>query len=97
MGPITQINVRPAILLEVLSMAVLHCRREMSDLFDDVDAVPQDVDDYRRLIRVMDIALDILEAVGDFDSNEFVQISGTGKHCHDGVTLERREGQEDDA
>ncbi len=84
MGQIVQIEVRPDMLVEMLSRAVLHCRREMNELMDDVEAVPQDIDEYRRLFRVMDMALDVLEAVDDFDSTQLV-----------GVTLERREEQED--
>lgn len=90
MESITKINIRQDMLLEVLSRAVLHCRQEMSVLMDDVDAVPQDTDEYRRLVSVMDIAIDILEAVCDFNSDELVQISGIGERCHDGVTLEKK-------
>lgn len=76
MEPITQIEIRPDMLIEVLSMAVLHCRQEMKMLADDVYAVRQDIDEYRRLIHAMDIALNMLEVVGDFDSIQKCRISG---------------------
>lgn len=76
MEPITQIEIRPDMLIEVLSMAVLHCRQEMKTLADDVCAVRQDIDEYHRLIHAMDIALNMLEIVGDFDSIQKCRISG---------------------
>ena len=91
MGKITQIDIRPDILLEVLSMGVLHCRQEMNRLADDAAAVSDDADEYRRLIRVMGIALDVLESVRDFNSFEFVRISGSGEVYDDGATLVWRE------
>lgn len=75
MGPITEIEVRQDTLIEVLSMAVLHCRGEMDALADDAADVLDNVYEYRRLIRVMDIALDILEAVDDIDSTQLVRIA----------------------
>jgi hypothetical protein len=90
MGPITEIEVRPDILIEVLSMAVLYCRQEIHKLDYDAASVLDDIDEYRRLIRVMDIALDILEAVGDFQSTRLVKISGDGGPCEEGITIERK-------
>lgn len=87
MGKITEIEVSPDILIEVLSMAVLHCRREMEALGDDVYAVRQDIDEYHRLIRTMDMALVMLEAVGDFDSMQKCRISGDAESPNDGITL----------
>ena len=81
MGAITEIEVRPDILIEVLSMAVLHCRQEIHELDYDAASVLDDIDEYRRLLRVMDIALDILEDVGDFSSTQLVSISGDGSPC----------------
>lgn len=81
MGAITEIEVRPDKLIEVLSMAVLYCRQEIHKLDYDAASVLDDLDEYRRLIRVMDIALDILEAVGDFQSTRLVKISGDGGPC----------------
>lgn len=81
MGKITEIEVRPDILIEVLSMAVLHCRQEIHKLDYDAASVLDDIDEYRRLIRVMDIALDLIEAVGDFQSTRLVKISGDGGPC----------------
>ena len=81
MGAITEIEVRQDTLIEVLSMAVLHCRQEIHKLDYDAASVLDDIDEYRRLIRVMDIALDILEAVGDFQSTRLVKISGDGGPC----------------
>ena len=81
MGHITEIEVRQDTLIEVLSMAVLHCRQEIHKLDYDAASVLDDIDEYRRLIRVMDIALDILEAVGDFQSTRLVKISGDGSPC----------------
>lgn len=91
MGAITEIEVRQDTLIEVLSMAVLHCRQEMHKLDYDAASVLDDVDEYHRLIRVMDIALDVLEAVGDFPSTQLVRISGNGEVRNDGVTLVRRD------
>jgi hypothetical protein len=97
MGQIVQINIRPDRLIEVLSMTVLHCRQEIHRLSYDEASVLEDIDEYRRLIRAMDTALELLEAVGSFSSTEFVRISGDGERCEDGVTLEmRRREQEDD-
>lgn len=95
---ITQINIRPDMLTEVLSMTVLHCRQEMHRLSYDEASVLEDLDEYRRLIRAMDTALELLEAVDGFSSTDFVHISGDCERCEDGVTLEmrRREEQEDD-
>lgn len=81
MGAITEIEVRQDTLIEMLSMAVLHCRQEIHKLDYDAASVLDDIDEYRRLIRVMDIALDILEAVGDFQSTRLVKISGDGGPC----------------
>lgn len=90
MGQITKIEVRPDTLIEMLSMAVLHCRQEMHKLDYDEASVLDDVYEYRRLIRVMDIALDVLEAVGDFPSTQLVRISGDGSGCEDGITIEQK-------
>ena len=81
MGAITEIEVRQDTLIEVLSMAVLYCRQEIHKLDYDAASVLDDIDEYRRLLRVMDIALDILEAVGDFQSTQLVKISGDGGPC----------------
>lgn len=81
MGAITEIEVRQDTLIEVLSMAVLHCRQEIHKLDYDAASVLDDIDEYRRLLRIMDIALDILEAVGDFQSTRLVKISGDGGPC----------------
>lgn len=81
MGVITEIEVRQDTLIEVVSMAVLRCRQEMNALCDDVNTVLKVTDEYRRLIRVMDIALDLIEAVGDFPSTQLVCISGNGSPC----------------
>lgn len=75
MEQITKIEVRSDKLIEVLSMAVLNCRQEIHKLDYDAASVLDDIDEYRRLIRVMDIALDILEAVGDFQSTQLVRIA----------------------
>lgn len=83
MEQITQIEVRPDKLIEVLSMAVLHCRQEMHKLDYDEASVLDDIDEYRRLLRVMDISLDILEVVGDFPSTQLVKISDDGGPCED--------------
>jgi hypothetical protein len=83
MEQITQIEVRQDRLIEVLSMAVLNCRQEMHKLDYDAASVLDDVDEYRRLIRVMDIALDVLEVVGDFPSTQLVKISDDGGPCED--------------
>ena len=90
MEQITQIDVRQDVLIEVLSMAVLHCRQEIHELDYDVASVLDDVDEYRRLLCIMDIALDILEAVGDFQSTRLVKISGDGGPCEEGITIERK-------
>lgn len=76
-----QIEVRPDKLIEVLSMAVLHCRQEIHKLDYDAASVLDDIDEYRRLIRVMDIALDLIEVVVDFPSTQLVKISGDGGPC----------------
>lgn len=81
MGQIVQIEVRPDKLIEVLSMAVLHCRQEMHRLDYDAASVLDDVDEYRRLLRIMNVALNIIEAVGDFPSTQLVRISGNGGPC----------------
>lgn len=81
MEAITEIEVRQDTLIEMLSMAVLYCRQEIHKLDYDAASVLDDIDEYRRLIRVMDIALDILEAVGDFQSTRLVKISGDGGPC----------------
>lgn len=81
MEQITKIEVRPDKLIEVLSMAVLYCRQEIHKLDYDAASVLDDIDEYRRLLRVMDIALDTLEAVGDFQSTRLVKISGDGSPC----------------
>lgn len=81
MGAITEIEVRQDTLIEVLSMAVLYCRQEIHKLDYDAASVLDDIDEYRRLLRIMDIALDILEAVGDFQSTRLVKISGDGGPC----------------
>lgn len=81
MEQITQIEVRPDKLIEVLSTAVLHCRQEMHKLDYDAASVLDDIDEYRRLLRVMDISLDILEVVVDFPSTQLVKISGDGGPC----------------
>ena len=81
MEQITQIEVRPDILIEVLSMAVLHCREEIHKLDYDVASVLDDFYEYRRLLRIMDIALNVLEAVGDLQSTRLVKISGNGSPC----------------
>lgn len=83
MEQITQIEVRPDKLIEVLSMAVLHCRQEMHKLDYDAASVLDDVDEYRRLLRIMNVALNIIEAVGDFQSTRLVKISGDGGPCED--------------
>ena len=81
MEQITQIEVRQDILIEVLSMAVLHCRQEIHELDYDVASVLDDVDEYRRRLRIMSVALSALEAVGDFPSTQLVCISGNGSPC----------------
>ena len=88
MGQIVQIDIRSEMLIEVVSMAVLRCRQEMNALCDDVNTVLKVTDEYRRLIRVMDIALDLIEAVGDLGSSEFVSISKNNEEVYtDGTTL----------
>lgn len=96
MGAITQIDIRRELLIEILSMGVLHYRQEMKHLMDDVNAVRQDVGEYRSLIRTVDIALDVIEAVEDFDSSEFVSISANSKEVYtDGTTLVLKGGRND--
>ena len=46
-----QIEVRQDTLIEVLSMAVLHCRQEIHKLDYDAASVLDDIDEYRRLLR----------------------------------------------
>ena len=88
MGQIVQIDIRSEMLIEVVSMAVLRCRQEMNAPCDDVNTVLKVTDEYRRLIRVMDIALDLIEAVGDLGSSEFVSISKNNEEVYtDGTTL----------
>jgi hypothetical protein len=89
MEQITKIEVRPDDLIEVLSMAVLNCRQEIHKLAYDEASVLDDVYEYRRLIRVMDIALDVLEAAGDFPSTQLVCISGDGGPCEDRTKVGR--------
>lgn len=79
MKDITEIEIRPGVLVEVLSMAVLYCRREIDVLANDVNAVSNDLEEYRRIIRIMDMALDILESVGDFPCTRLVKISASDK------------------
>lgn len=94
MGQIVQIDIRSEILIEVASMAVLHCRQEIHKLDYDVASVLEDVGDYRRLLRVMDIALDLIEAVGDLGSSEFVSISKNNEEVYtDGTTLVLKGGR----
>lgn len=81
MRAITEIEVRQDTLIEVLSMAVLNCRQEIHKLDYDAASVLDDIDEYRRLLRVMDISLDILEVVGDFPSTQLVKISDDGSPC----------------
>ena len=95
MGQITQIDIRSEILIEVASMAVLHCRQEIHKLDYDAASVLDDVGEYRRLLRVMDIALDLIEAVGDLGSSEFVSISRNNEEVYtDGTTLVLKGGRE---
>lgn len=97
MGQIVQIEVRPDMLVEMLSRAVLHCRREMGELAHDAAAVANDADEYRRLIRLMDTTLDVIRALGDFSEEKLVKISGSEEWCEDGITLIfRRRGDEYD-
>lgn len=94
MGQITQIDVRQDMLREMLSMAVLHCRQEIHELDYDVASVLDDVCEYRRRLRVMDIALDLIEAVGDLGSSEFVSISRNNEEVYtDGTTLVLKGGR----
>lgn len=94
MGQIMQIDIRSEMLIEVVSMAVLRCRQEMNALCDDVNTVLKVTDEYRRLIRVMDIALDLIEAVGDLGSSEFVSISRNNEEVYtDGTTLVLKGGR----
>lgn len=90
MEQITQIEVRQDMLIDVLSMAVLHCRQEIHKLDYDAASVLDDIDEYRRLLRIMDVALDILESVVDFQSTRLVKISGDGGPCEEGITIERK-------
>jgi hypothetical protein len=95
MGQIARIDIRSEILIEVASMAVLHCRQEIHKLDYDAASVLDDVDEYRRLIRVMDIALDLIEAVGDLGSSEFVSISKNNEEVYtDGTTLVLKGGRD---
>ena len=97
MGAITEIEVRSEMLIEVVSMAVLRCRQEMNALCDDVNTVLKVTDEYRRPIRVMDIALDLIEAVGDLGSSEFVSISKNNEEVYtDGTTLVLKGGSKRD-
>lgn len=97
MGQIMQIDIRSEMLIEVVSMAVLRCRQEMNALCDDVNTVLKVTDEYRRLIRVMDIALDLIEAVGDLGSSEFVSISKNNEEVYtDGTTLVLKGGSKRD-
>jgi hypothetical protein len=88
MEQITQIEVRQDMLIDVLSMAVLNCRGEIHKLDYDAASVLDDVDEYRRLLRIMNVALNIIEAVGDFSSTQFVRISGNGDFYEDGITID---------
>lgn len=88
MEQITQIEVRQDMLIDVLSMAVLYCRQEIHRLNYDAASVLDDVDEYRRLLRIMNVALNVIEAVGDFPTNQFVCISGNGNLCEDGITID---------
>lgn len=81
MEQITQIEVRQDMLIDVLSMAVLHCRQEIHKLDYDVASVLDDVDEYRRLLHIMCVALNVLETVGDLPSTQLVCISGNGSPC----------------
>lgn len=94
MEQITQIEVRQDMLIDVLSMAVLNCRQEIHKLDYDAASVLDDVDEYRRLLRVMDIALDLIEAVGDIGSSEFVSIPKNNEEVYtDGTTLVLKGGR----
>lgn len=75
MGAITEIEVRQDTLIEVLSMAVLHCRQEIHKLDYDAASVLDDIDEYRRLLRIMNVALNVLEAVEDIDPTQLVRIA----------------------
>lgn len=95
MGQIVQIEVRPDMLIEMLSRAVLHCRREMNELADDAAAVVKDADEYIRLLHDMNTTLDVIRALGDFSSERLVKIAGSEEWCEDGITLVfRRRGDE---
>lgn len=95
MGRIVQIEVRPDMLVEMLSRAVLRCRREMNEFADDAAAVVQDADEYIRLLRDMETTLDIIRALGDFSSEKLVKIAGSEEWCDDGITLVfRRRGDD---
>lgn len=94
MGQIVQIDIRSEMLIEIVSMAVLRCRQEMNALCDDVNTVLKVTDEYRRLIRVMDVALDLIEAVGDLGSSEFVSISRNNEEVYtDGTMLVLKGGR----
>ncbi len=96
MGQIVQIEVRPDMLTEMLSRAVLHCRREMNELADDTASVLNDADEYRRLLSVMDITLDVIRALKDFSSERLVKITGSEELCEDDITLIfRRRGDDE--
>lgn len=96
MGQIVQIEVRPDMLIEMLSRAVLQCRREMNGLADNATAVSNDADKYRRLLRDMDTTIDVIRAVRDFSSEKLVKIGVSEEWCEDGVTLIfRRRGDDD--
>lgn len=87
MGQIVQIEVRPEMLVKMLSRAVLHCRREMNEFADDAAAVVNDADEYIRLLHDMDTTLDVIRALGDFSEEKLVKISGSEEWCEDGITL----------
>lgn len=96
MGQIVQIEVRPDLLIEMLSRAVLHCRKEMNEFADDATAVFNDADKYRRLLRDMDITIDVIRALRDFSSEKLVKIGVSEEWCESGVTLIfRRRGDDD--
>lgn len=81
MRAITEIEVRQDTLIEVLSMAVLNCRQEIHKLDYDAASVLDDIDEYRRLLHIMCVALNVLETVGDLPSTQLVCISGNGSPC----------------
>lgn len=95
MGQIVQIEVRPDMLIEMLSRAVLQCRREMNGLADNAIAVFNDADKYRRLLRDMDTTIDVIKALRDFSAEKLVKIGVSEEWCEDGVTLVfRRRGDD---